>query len=149
MQSYLPLSDQLNLLFEVRLHPDERPFTLQEVSEQTGVSVGTISQMRGGKIQNPQLSTLRALCQFFHVPLRYFDTRTLDECYAILGGTDDAASSGTGEIAFRASGLSPKSQRDILTIIKWVQAAEQQRQNGDEMPPLPGLEDYDEQSSNE
>ena len=50
MQSYLPLSDQLNLLFETRLHPDERPYTLQEVSEQTGVSLGTISQIRGGRI---------------------------------------------------------------------------------------------------
>ena len=144
MSAYLPVSDQLNLLFETRQHPDGRPYTLQEVSEATGVSAGTISQMRAGHSTNPQLSTLRALCHFFQVPLRYFETRSSEECYAILSEVQSPPPSSASEIAFRASNLSPKSQRDILTIIKWVQSAEQQRQQGEDLPPLPGLVDDDE-----
>jgi transcriptional regulator with XRE-family HTH domain len=146
MQDYLPLSDQLNLLFETVPHPDGRPYTLQEVSEATGVSAGTLSQMRVGHSTNPQLSTLRALGHFFQVPLRYFETRSSEECYALLSETPPPPPAAASEIAFRASSLSTQSQRDILTIIKWVQSAEQQRQQGEDLPPLPGLVDDDEET---
>ncbi len=65
MDDYLPLSEQIKILFYSVRHPDGRPFTLQEVSEASGVSLGTIGQMRSGKLKNPQLNTLRALAQFF------------------------------------------------------------------------------------
>ena len=69
MSDYLPVSDQLNLLFEAVLHADGRPYTLQEVSAATGISPGTLSQLRNGQSTNPQLNTLRALGHFFRVPL--------------------------------------------------------------------------------
>jgi transcriptional regulator with XRE-family HTH domain len=122
MSDYLPLSEQLRILFEVLQHPDGRPYTMQEVSEQIDVSVAAISQMRTGRIQNPQLHTLRELCRFFDVPLRYFETRSAEECYAILAENDEGVAPEINEIALRATRLSPKSQQDILTIIKWVQA---------------------------
>jgi transcriptional regulator with XRE-family HTH domain len=145
MDDYLPVAEQLNLLFEAVRHPDGRPYTLQEVADRTGISVGTLSQMRGGRIKNPQLNTLRVLCRFFGVPLRYFETCTLDECYALLTPSPTETTP-LNEIAFRASGLSPRSQRDILTIIKWVQAAEAQQGDGAGLPPLPNLESDDEDS---
>lgn len=141
MADYLPVSEQLNILFDTVRHPVGRSYTLQEVSEATGVSLGTISQMRAGHIKNPQLNTLRALCRFFHVPLRYFETRTAEECYGILAGETKTDAAPLNEIAFRASGLSPRSQRDILTVIKWLQAAEQQRDDEGDLPPLPDLQD--------
>lgn len=143
MLDYLPLSEQLNLLFQHRTHPEGRPFTLHEVSDKIDLSVATLSQMRTGKIKNPQLNTLRQLCRFFGVPLRYFETRTSEECYAILNEQAEQETPEINEIAFRATHLSSKSQKDILTIIKWVEAAEQQRKDGGDLPPLPGLEDYD------
>lgn len=145
MSDYLPLSEQLRILFEVVQHPDGRPYTMQEVSQQIDVSVAAISQMRTGRIQNPQLHTLRELCRFFGVPLRYFETRSAEECYAILAEKDGGDAPEISEIALRATQLSPRSQRDILRIIQWVQAAEQLRKAGrDDLPPIPGLEDYDE-----
>ena len=144
MEDYLPIATQLNLLFEERLHPEQRPYLLKEVSDATGISVGTLSQLRTGRIENPQLTTLREICRFFNVPLRYFETRTVDECFAILTGKEDRSVGEMNEIAFRATHLSEQSQHDILNIIKWVQAAEHLRKQGLDLPPLPGLEGDDE-----
>ena len=142
MEEYLPIAEQLNLLFDAVRHPSGRPYTLQEVSDGSGVSLATISHLRSGRIQNPQLSTLREIAHFFNVPLRFFDAQSREEGYEILaqGKTKPAPVS---EIAFRASSLSPAAQRDLLTIIKWIQAAEQQRKAGLEVPPLPNLESDD------
>lgn len=145
MADYLAVSTQLTILFDAVPQTNQRPFTLQEVSNATGISVGTLSQLRTGRIENPQLNTLREICHFFDVPLRYFETRTEQECYAIIHGTDADNTPELNEIAFRATNLSPNSQRDVLTIIKWVQAAEAQRRAGIEVPPLPGLESYDDE----
>ena len=139
MTDYLPLADQLNILFATVRAADEREYTIQEVSNATGISIGAVSQLRTGKITNPQLNTLRALCQFFGVPLRYFDTRSAEECYALLVEDSQPEPPSLNEIAFRATHLSPHSQIDVLTIIKWVQAAEAQRAQGGELPPLPHL----------
>lgn len=143
MTNFLSIADQLNVLMTVRTHPDGRAYTLQEVSAGTGIGAATISQMRTGRIRNPQFSTIRALCAFFAVPLRFFETRTVEECYSLLQAHDEADTSETGEIseiAFRATRLSAEAQQDILTIIKWVQAAERaQKEGGDTLPPLPRL----------
>ena len=150
MDDYLSLSEQIKILFDSVRHSEGRSFTLQEVSDATGISLATISQMRSGRIKNPQLNTIRPLCRFFGVPLRYFDTRTAEECFAIL--TDVTAKDAPpelNEIAFRASGLSPRSQRDVLEIIKWVQASEKGTLEGDNPPPFPNFEDDEDTSANE
>lgn len=132
MDDYLPLSEQIRILFDSVRHADGRPFTLQEVSEATGVSLGTVGQMRSGKINNPQLNTLRALAQFFRVPLRYFETRTREECYAVLSNPTLLEKPTLNEIAFRASGLSAQAQQDILSLIKVFQQEEKQRRDKSE-----------------
>lgn len=144
---FLPIAEQINILFQVVLHPEGRPYTLEEVSQQSGVSVAALSQLRTGRITNPQLSTLRALCHFFRIPLRYFETRTAEACYAILAeGGNGGTPPELNEIAFRAIQLSPEAQRDVLKVIQWVQAAERLRQSGIDIPPLPGLDDEGETS---
>ena len=144
MDDYLLVATQLNILFAEVPHSEGRPFTLKEVSGATGISLGSLSHLRTGRILNPQLNTLRELCHFFNIPLRYFETQTEEQCYAIIAADrQEATAPEMSEIALRATQLSEKSQRDVLTIIKWVQAAEQQHQNGQGLPPLPGLEGYD------
>lgn len=145
MADVLSLAQQIVLLFEARQHPDGRAYTMQEVSDATGISVAAISQMRNAKINNPQLNTLRALCKFFEVPLRYFETQTIDECYAIFNGDNQPPVVTNNEIAFRANALSEQAQRDILNMIKWVQAAEKQRRIDGDTTPLPGWEPYDDE----
>jgi transcriptional regulator with XRE-family HTH domain len=127
VDNYLPLAEQIIILFDSVRHPEGRPFTLQEVSDATGVSLGTIAQMRSGKINNPQLNTLRTLAQFFRVPLRYFETGTREECYALLADPTVSEKPALSEIAFRASGLSEQAQQDILSLIKVFQEEENQR----------------------
>lgn len=141
---YLSIAEQIQILFDEVLHVEGRPYTLQEVSEQIQVSLATLSQLRSGRIKNPQLSTLRELCRFFKIPLRYFETHNREECYAILAEGYDNNPPALNEISFRATALSPQAQQDVLKVIQWVQAAEQLRKDGIELPPLPGLENQDE-----
>lgn len=140
---YLSVAEQIQILFDEVQHPEGRPYTLQEVSDQLEVSLATLSQLRSGRIKNPQLSTLRELCRFFNVPLRYFETRSREECYAILAEEQEASSPALNEISFRATSLSPQAQQDVLKVIQWVQAAERLRKEGIELPPLPGLDNQD------
>lgn len=133
MDDYLPLSEQIRILFDSVRHPAGRPFTLQEVTDGSGVSLGTIGQIRSGKLNNPQLNTLRALAQFFGVPLRYFETRTREECYALLTDPSMLKKPALNEIAFRASGLPPQAQQDILSLIKVFQEEEKQRRESSEL----------------
>lgn len=144
MNDFLSVAEQLQVLFENVRHPTGRVYTMQEVSDAIDVSLASLSQLRAGKIKNPQLHTLREIGRFFNVPLRYFETRSIEECYALLAEGLEESPSPINEIAFRAMQLSPESQRDVLTIIRWVEAAEAQRQLEQELPPLPNLERYDE-----
>jgi transcriptional regulator with XRE-family HTH domain len=145
MNNFLSVAEQLQVLFEAVQHPSGRAYTMQEVSDSIDVSPATLSQLRTGKIKNPQLNTLREICRFFDVPLRYFETRSVEECYALLADGREDTASPLNEIAFRATQLSPESQRDVLTIIRWVEAAESQRQRDGKIPPLPNLERYDDE----
>ncbi|MBA3870396.1 MAG: helix-turn-helix transcriptional regulator [Anaerolineae bacterium] len=140
MTEYLSVAEQLQILFEEVFHPENRPYTLQEVSQQIDVSLPTLSQLRSGRSKNPQLNTLRELCRFFKVPLRYFETHSREECYAVLTEKDAGVSSALNEISFRATHLSTQAQQDILKVIQWVQAAEQLRKQGVDVPPLPGFD---------
>lgn len=140
---YLAVAEQIQILFDEVQHPEGRPYTLQEVSDRLDVSLATLSQLRSGRIKNPQLSTLRELCRFFNVPLRYFETHSREECYAILAEGQETVSPALNEISFRATSLSPQAQQDVLKVIQWVQAAERLRREGIDLPPLPGLEDQD------
>ena len=139
MTDFLPLAEQIQILFDAITHSDGRPYTIREVSDEIDVSLAAISQMRSGRIKNPQLNTLRELCRFFDVPLRYFETRSPEDCYAVLAETRTNTQPEVSEITFRATQLSPAAQQDVLTLIKWVQAAEQQQQADDSLPPLPRL----------
>ena len=67
-------SQRLNKLFEIRLAPTDppRPWTLTEVADATGLTVGYLSKARLGSIEYPGPDKLRALAQFFEVHVDYF-----------------------------------------------------------------------------
>jgi transcriptional regulator with XRE-family HTH domain len=140
----LPLKDLINFLFEHVQHPEGRPYITQEVADQVRISHATINQLRTGRNKNPTVPTLQEIARFFGVPLSFFQCSTEDECYAILAGQRPEDLPGPiAEIAFRASGLSAKSQEDILKIITWVEAAERERKAGRATPDFP--DDLDEE----
>ena len=64
-------------------------------------------------------------------------------CYAILAGNPEPRPT-LDEITLRVSQLSQRSQQDVLTMIKWAQAAEQQHRLDDTFPALPHLSAVDE-----
>jgi hypothetical protein len=66
------LAALLNHLFETRLAPSGRPYTLTEVSKATGMSVPYLSILRKGTISAVPFHRVEALARFFHVPLDYF-----------------------------------------------------------------------------
>lgn len=144
MADYLSVAQQIQILLDTVQHPSGRPYTMQEVSEAIDVSVATLSQLKTGKIKNPQLNTLREICRFFNVPLRYFETRTVDECYALLAAGQEPPPPAINEIAFRATQLSPEGQRDVLKIMGWVEAAEAKRRKDNSPSAPPNLENENE-----
>lgn len=149
MDEFLPVSKQIQLLFEERRHPEtDEPYTLQHISQQIDVSLPTLSQLRSGKIANPQLHTLREICRVFDVPLHYFETRTVEECYAILHGDTMEADDNTTGIAFRLTSLSDESKEDVLKIMQWIQAAEKYwlEHPESDFSQYPHLQDYGNES---
>lgn len=138
----LPLKDLLNFLFAQVQHPAGRPYLTQEVADQVNISHATINQLRTGRNKNPTLPTLQEIARFFKVPLSFFECASYEECYAVLSGQQAAELPGPiAEIAFRATGLSPESQHDILKIILWVEAAERERKAGRPVPPFLNFEE--------
>lgn len=124
------VADLVNLLFEVIRRPDGKRYTEQQVSEKTGIYDKTINAIRTGKTSNPGIITIRKLSNFFEVPLNYFNATSLAECYGILEqkrDNDNIPSSPFNEIALRSMHLSERTQRDVLLILEWVQATEQDR----------------------
>lgn len=129
----LPIKDLINFLFNNVVREDGLPYRTQDVCEQVSISHATINQLRTGRSKNPILPTLQEICHFFDVPLTFFECSTYEECYAILAerGKERSISTEASEIAFRAQRLSLHGQRDILKVIKWVEAAEREQHDGD------------------
>jgi transcriptional regulator with XRE-family HTH domain len=76
------LADRLTLLFERIRKPDGSRYSLREVSDAISeagepVSYGYIQKLRTGTTDNPTLRTLRALAQFFRVPVEFFTSNTV------------------------------------------------------------------------
>jgi len=74
----------LNHLWETRLAPVGRPYTLTEVSKATGMSVPYLSILRKGNIGAVSFQRVAALAHFFNVSLDYFSQEgppvdTMDE----------------------------------------------------------------------
>lgn len=142
MSDFLPFDEQLNILLELSINPKTgRPYTLAEINENTGIAAPTLSQMRSGKIKNPQLSSLRDLCKHFGISMDYFTTKTRDECYAMItGGSQSAADThnieAVGELSFRARNLSEKSKADLYILLDWVKKLEGLRKMEIDVPHL-------------
>lgn len=141
----MAVKDLLEFLFKHIHHPKGRPYSVTEVADATGLSYVTIYTLLQGRSKKPTLPTVQALCDFFGVPLGFFECRSYDECYTALENNrndenDSEAGRGSpqlGEIVFRAQDLSPEGQQDLITLIKWVQAAERERKAGRDVPNLP------------
>lgn len=76
------LAGRLNTLFERIRKPDKTRYSLREVADAVTaagepISHAYIGQLRSGEKDNPNLKHLRALAQFFGVPVEYFTSEDL------------------------------------------------------------------------
>lgn len=68
------LAERVQYLFHVRLHPDGRKYTVNEVvAASRGMAAkSNIHDIRNGDNDNPRRETLMCLAVFFKVPITYF-----------------------------------------------------------------------------
>lgn len=114
----------------VRRARREAEMTQGDLAEQLGVSQGVISNVETGvsTIDAPELprwaAALKKPVVFFYLDLDPEANR-----YVYIGEDNDeshnAASPEVNEITFRAMQLSAEGQRNLLTVLRWIEAAEQ------------------------
>ena len=135
----------LNKLFRTRLKMIEdgrtKPYTLREVAQGTGISIGYLSEARRGNIENPSLDKLLLLARFFDVNPTVFVEPVPHEGGGGEGVSRDGAretlSPTTGkeqvvkQIAFRAETFSEvelSMVREMMDVIERYRS----RDEGDE-----------------
>lgn len=122
----MPVAQQVNILFEVLLRSDGKPYSVLDLSIKAGMSTGTISRLRTGGIENPGIWTLQKVCDFFGIPLAYFDCKSPEECRAfLLQHTAKEYKSPTLIYFLRSQGLSDKGVNHILDAISYIRASEE------------------------
>lgn len=117
------LKDRINALFDTFYAPGERPPSLdlvvQEITARGGsMSVGYLSELRTGKATNPRLDHLKALADYFGVPLSYFTdddaSREIAEEMRLLRALRDTQ---VRSLALRASYLDDETRAALAAII--------------------------------
>ncbi len=63
---------RLNHLFDTRLDPLGKPYSVRQVAEQTGMSASYVSNLRRGRTTRPGADKIEALAHFFGVDMAYF-----------------------------------------------------------------------------
>jgi transcriptional regulator with XRE-family HTH domain len=127
----------LNHLFETRLSPEGRPYTLTEVAKGTGLSVPYLSILRKGTIGSVQFERIEALARFFHVPLDYFsqDAPPVDTIDDLI--RDALAKPLVREVALRAGKIG-MAQRAL--VLQMLEHADQVLQELESKPAPPADE---------
>jgi len=104
----------LNWLFRTRLKTTaegrQKPYTLREVAQGTGISIGYLSEARRGNIENPSLDKLLLLARFFDISAAVFLEPTPSQ-YTSYNRAQEAPALSNKEqvvrqIAFRAESFS-------------------------------------------
>ena len=117
----LPFSRQLEVLMELRESIDRPPHTPADVARATGISLQTLLNLLNGRSNSPRLTTARQLCTCFEITLDYFGCTTIEECqnYLMQRWLTEAPEP-VRSIADVAGGISPRGQRNILSIMEWL-----------------------------
>ncbi|MBF9071823.1 helix-turn-helix domain-containing protein [Streptacidiphilus fuscans] len=135
----MSFAERLDALFHQKLSPTGSPYTNAQVAEgvqrEFGVklSTNTVQSLRTGARENPKQQTIKALADWFGVPVGYFfgdfsdpDQATSqrpepDAATAIAAAAENA---GVLSVALRADGLSEEGLRLLTQVIDQVRRAE-------------------------
>lgn len=115
------VSEQVRLLLEAGA---EGEINMRQISKAIGISDQTLANLLQGKAANPRLKTLLALCQHYDISLDYFACETEAACQEYLyRHRFRKALPLIDEIENAAAHLSPKGQRNVLSIMEWMRRA--------------------------
>ena len=126
-----PFGVLLSLLFEKRLRPDGKRFSIYQVAEAAGVSPQYIGQLRTGAREDPRLSVVQGIASFFEVPAGFFsDVASYEQHLALLTepqhGPEFPAPRGQEPVLLRQSAPITERARAILSLLNdHVQELEQ------------------------
>lgn len=116
----ITFQQQFQILLDRLRDPQGKPYSLATLAQATGLSDQSLAYLLEGRSQFPRLDTLRALCRFYHISLDYFACETEADCHRYLLEQLAASSTLLNDIAMEAAALTPKGQRNVLTMLEWL-----------------------------
>lgn len=124
MSEMLAIGRQMQLLLEYTPEPNTRPSSIAALADVLGLTQQTLQNILHGRIDNPRLNTLKALCQFYGISLDYFDLQSEDQCRHYLAAKQlKAAPPVIQQIDHETQTLTGKAQNNILSALEWMTAA--------------------------
>ena len=111
-------SEQIAILIEEGTTKTGQTATITEVAKAIGISHQGMMNLVQGKSNNPRLRTLQGFCQLYGITLDYFACTTKEECRYYLA--QHQRTSLLDEIAEESAKLSPKGERNVLSLLEWV-----------------------------
>jgi transcriptional regulator with XRE-family HTH domain len=120
------LAERLERLFKTFRRKDGKEYTYKDIEAGTGKAVTApyVWKLRTGEAKNPSIRILRALSEFFGVPMTYFVEDTSEEELANLKLAAELRDPNVARIALRARDLDEDGQRAILEMIEYVRKAQ-------------------------
>lgn len=120
--SAISVEQQLALLIATLRNHEGQPYRPPEISRATGITVQALHNLLHGHVHNPRLYTLKQVCNFYSISLDYFDCKTEEQCQSYLAQKRlKEAPAVVHEIAQLSSTLSAKGQRNVLTMMEWIE----------------------------
>ncbi len=121
------LAEKIDHLFKQFTRPDGREYTYQDVELGTGKAITDtyVWKLRSGQATNPSYRVLKALSDFFEVPVSYFFGEEVAPDYLQqMQLASQLHKAGVANIALRASGLDERGRQAILDMIEYVRKAQ-------------------------
>jgi transcriptional regulator with XRE-family HTH domain len=112
------VSDQIAVLLEYAMSAGQET-GLTEIARQTGITYQALANLVQGKVSNPRLNTLLALCEYFGISLDYFNCELETACREYLYVHVASKQPLISEIEQASAPLSDKGQRNVLAIMDW------------------------------
>jgi len=130
----IDIPKKIDFLFKTHTKPDGKEYTYQEVERESGkaISAAYVWKLRHGKSSNPSGRKLKALADFFDVPLRYFYEEVDEDYHEILEIVHSLRQAGVQEIALRAKELNEEGRKAILSMVEHIRSMQTGKESTDE-----------------
>jgi transcriptional regulator with XRE-family HTH domain len=121
------LAEKIDWLFRTKRRKNGKEYTYSQVERGTrrAITGAYVWKLRTGDSSNPSYKALKALADFFDVPLSFFWRDDVTEGFAErLHVAHELEDEGVMAIALRAAELNEDGKRAILEMIEYVRRAQ-------------------------